>query len=132
MGRESGDQIYVSGRLGKPWDRRIQPRLELGQSLIGRATSCIDLSDGLSLDLHRLCVASNVAAEIDRVPVARGATTERALHGGEDYELLFTLPASARQKAGTTRIGAIRSGKPGSIGFQGGELKARGWDHFNR
>src|SRR5579883_2929551 len=43
-----GDFVYVSGRLGKPWDRPIEPRLALGRELIGRATSCIDLSDGLS------------------------------------------------------------------------------------
>src|SRR5208283_5020162 len=93
-GARPGDTIYVSGRLGKPWDRRIEPRLALGKSLVGRATACMDLSDGLSLDLHRLCIASGVAAEIDRVPVARGATIEAALHSGEDYELLFTLPAT--------------------------------------
>jgi thiamine-monophosphate kinase len=50
-GARVGDSIFVSGRLGKPWDRRIQPRLALGRSLRGVATSCIDLSDGLSLDL---------------------------------------------------------------------------------
>ena len=71
-GARLGDSIFVSGRLGKAWDRRIEPRLALGQSLRGTATSCIDLSDGLSLDLHRLCLASGVAAEIDRVPVLRG------------------------------------------------------------
>ena len=53
------------------------------------------MSDGLALDLHRMCVASGVAAELDYVPVARGATLERALHGGDDYELLFTLPAGS-------------------------------------
>jgi thiamine-monophosphate kinase len=45
-GARVGDAIYVSGRLGRPWDRRIEPRLALGQNLVGRATSCIDLSDG--------------------------------------------------------------------------------------
>jgi thiamine-monophosphate kinase len=132
-GARAGDQIYVSGRLGNPWDRRIQPRLKLGQSLIGLATSCIDLSDGLSLDLHRLCVASKVAAEIDRVPIAPGATLERALHGGEDYELLFTLPPGVAAPRGTSRIGTV--GQPVSpavsvVSFQGRPLVPRGWDHF--
>ncbi len=106
-GAKPGDQIYVSGRLGKPWDRRIQPRLKLGRSLIGHATSCMDLSDGLSLDLHRLCVASGVAAEIERVPIAGGSTIDRALDGGEDYELLFTLPSGVAAPQGTTRIGIL-------------------------
>ncbi len=105
-GARVGDALYVSGRLGKPWDRPIQPRLELGRKLRGLATSCMDLSDGLSLDLHRLCVASGVAAEMDRVPVVRGATVERALHGGEDYELLFTLPPGKRAPAGRRSSGA--------------------------
>ncbi len=125
-GARAGDAIYVSGRLGKSWERQIEPRLALGQSLVGRATSCIDLSDGLSLDLHRLCVASGVAAEIDRTPVARGSTTERALHGGEDYELLFTMPAKAKAPPSTTRIGTIVRGKPGAILLQGRPLEPRG------
>jgi thiamine-monophosphate kinase len=125
-----GDAICVSGQLGKSWDRKIEPRLALGQKLVGRATSCIDLSDGLSLDLYRLCVASSVAAEIDRVPVVRGATVERALHGGEDYELLFTMPAKARAPEGTSRIGTIVRGKPGAMMFEGRPLAARGYDHF--
>ena len=129
-GAHPGDALYVSGRLGKPWNKRIQPRLELGRRLRGRATSCMDLSDGLSLDLHRLCLASGVAADVDRVPVVRGSTLERALHGGEDYELLFTLPPGRRSPAGTTRIGAIVSGEAGAVLWQGGPMPARGWDHF--
>jgi thiamine-monophosphate kinase len=129
-GAKTGDAIYVSGRLGKSWDRRIEPRLTLGQNLIGRATACIDLSDGLSLDLHRLCVASKVAAEIDRVPVSRRATIERALHGGEDYELLFTMPAKLKAPARTTRIGTIVRGQAGEMTFEGQRLEPRGWDHF--
>jgi thiamine-monophosphate kinase len=127
-GARVGDSIFVSGRLGKPWDRRIQPRLALGQSLRGIATACIDLSDGLSLDLHRLCVASNVAAEIDQVPVLRGATLERALHGGEDYELVFTAKTAPK---GVTRIGRIVRGAPGQVHFQGRLLERKGYDHFS-
>lgn len=129
-GARAGDALYVSGRLGKSWQRTIQPRLALGKALRGRATSCIDLSDGLSLDLHRLCRASGVAAEVDRVPIAKGSTLERALHGGEDYELLFTLPVGKRPPAGTTRIGSIVRGAPGSVGFQGSPLEPGGYDHF--
>jgi thiamine-monophosphate kinase len=118
--------------LGKPWDRRIQPRLALGRSLRGRATSCMDLSDGLSLDLHRLCLASGVAASVDRVPIVRGATLDRALHGGEDYELVFTLPPGHAAPRGTTRIGSVVKGKPGAVLFEGQPLAPRGYDHFAR
>jgi thiamine-monophosphate kinase len=129
-GARPGDALYVSGRLGKPWDRPIEPRLAFGKSLRGRATSCIDLSDGLSLDLHRVCVASGVAAEVDRVPIVRGATLERALHGGEDYELLFTLPPDARPPRGSIRIGTMVRGRPGSVLVEGESLAPRGYDHF--
>jgi thiamine-monophosphate kinase len=129
-GARPGDALYVSGRLGKAWDRAIEPRLALGKSLRGRATACIDLSDGLSLDLHRLCLESGVAAEVDRVPIARGATLERALHGGEDYELLFTLPPRKSAPRGTTLIGKIVKGQPGAVSFKGNPLPPRGYDHF--
>jgi thiamine-monophosphate kinase len=129
-GARPGDSIYVSGKLGKAWDRPIRPRLELGQALVGIATSCMDVSDGISLDLHRLCVASGVAAELERVPAAKGATLDRALNGGEDYELLFTLPPNKTAPRGTTRIGAIVRGTPGAIRFQGKPLEPRGYNHF--
>ena len=130
-GAQPGDSLYVSGKLGKPWDGRIVPRLALGKSLRGRATSCMDVSDGLSLDLHRLCLASKVAAEIDHVPARRGSSIERALNGGEDYELLFSLPPKMKPPTGTSRIGRIVEGKPGLIKYQGRVLKALGHDHFN-
>ncbi len=129
-GASPGDLLYVSGRLGKSWGRRFQPRLALGQALRGRATSCMDLSDGLSLDLHRLCLASGVAALVNRVPIARGATLDRALHGGEDYELLFTLPPRKSPPRGTTLIGTIVKGRAGVVDFQGRPLAPRGYDHF--
>ncbi len=131
-GARVNDAIYVSGRLGKPWGRRIQPRLILGQSLLGKATACMDLSDGLALDLHRLCVASQVDAIVEKVPIYRGAALERALHGGEDYELLFTMPAQLATPKGVTRIGTIvrSQGKPGTVSFQGTLLPPKGYDHF--
>src|SRR5688572_33436302 len=91
-----GEAIYVSGALGLSAKRgnrlRPVPRLELGRSLRGRASACMDLSDGLSIDLYRMCEASGVSARLNHVPVATGATLEQALHGGEDYELLYTGP----------------------------------------
>jgi thiamine-monophosphate kinase len=131
-GARPGDALYVSGKLGRSWERRFEPRLALGRSLRGRATSCIDISDGLSLDLFRLCRASKVAAELDRVPIARGASLERALHGGEDYELLFTMPEGYAKPAGSTRLGTIVRGKPGAVRFRGETLAPRGHDHFRR
>jgi thiamine-monophosphate kinase len=101
-----------------------QPRLAAGQALLRRriASACIDLSDGLSTDLAHLCAASNVAAEIESAklplhPLARAQSADSALdsalHGGEDYELLFTAPPSVtvpRAIAGIplTAIGEIR------------------------
>ena len=129
-GARPGDLLYVSGRLGKPWGGRIQPRLALGRALRGQATSCMDLSDGLSLDLHRLCLASGVAAIVDRIPIVRGATLDRALHGGEDYELLFTLPPRKSPPRATALIGSIVKGRAGVVRFQGQPLPPRGYDHF--
>lgn len=129
-GARPGDSLHVSGRLGKPWNRRIVPRMALGRKLAGRATSCIDISDGLALDLHRLCIASGVAAEVERVPLERGAETDQALYNGDEYELLFTLPPGISGPRGTMRIGSIVRGKAGKITFQGRPLKPRGWDHF--
>ena len=129
-GARPGDSLWVSGRLGKPWDRRIRPRLDLAPALRGRASACIDISDGLALDLHRMCVASGVAAELERVPIARGSTLERALHGGDDYELLFTLRGAGEAPTGTMRVGRIVRGEPGALSFLGQTLEPRGYEHF--
>jgi thiamine-monophosphate kinase len=140
-GARPGDGIYVSGplggsslglhkRRGAAWKRHAypEPRLEFGQRLRGRATAAIDLSDGLSLDLHRLCLASGVAAALDdTIPMFPGAALEQALHGGEDYELLFTARTAVK---GAIRIGTIRKGKPGRVEFRGKPLPPLGYDHF--
>ncbi len=81
-----------------------------------RASSAIDLSDGLSLDLRRVCLASGVDAEIVAPPRFPGASLEQALHGGEDYELLFTVPGGVKvpgialRALPLTRIGSDRAG----------------------
>jgi len=122
-----------------------QPRIAQGQWLVRRrlATAAIDISDGLSTDLAHICEESGVAAEIDAstLPIPPGASLDQALHGGEDYELLFTARASARLPrviAGVpvTRVGRIRVARKGLprvtlLTAQGPQpLEARGWRHF--
>lgn len=137
-GARPGDVIYVSGALGRAAAAAYrdvpEPRLDLGLKLREKATACMDLSDGLALDLHRMCVASGTSAELDgTLPGAPGATLEQALFGGEDYELLCTLPAGVRAPRAFTRIGRMVEGRPpGAVWFAGGRLSARGWDPFDR
>jgi thiamine-monophosphate kinase len=128
-GAKLGDSIYVSGPLGG-WRHKgdILPRLEMGRQLIGKATSCMDISDGLALDLHRLCRTSGVAAEIDSVPLLDGATLEQALHDGEDYELLYT--AHPKHRVPGIRIGTITKGKAGALRYRGKKLEPIGYDHL--
>jgi thiamine-monophosphate kinase len=122
-----------------------QPRIAQGLWLQrrGLASAALDLSDGLSTDLAHLCEESGVAAEVDAatLPIHPEATLEQALHGGEDYELLFTAPPAVRLRlaiAGVpvTRIGRIlkpRAGRPivALISPQGTQpLEPQGWEHF--
>jgi thiamine-monophosphate kinase len=147
-----GDDLYVSGALGgsalglklghgPAWRRHLRPvpRLALGRFLRTRlrTTAAMDLSDGLSLDLHRLAMASGLHAEIEAPPVYPGASLEQALHGGEDYELLFTVPkrtaVPARfERLPLTRIGTMRKGRPGVVLLAGKPLEPLGYDHFRR
>jgi thiamine-monophosphate kinase len=135
---------------------RPAARVGEGQTLAqAGATAMIDVSDGLLRDFSRLCTASGVGGLIvlDDVPVAQGLSDlaavlpvnprELALAGGEDYELLATLPPAAVDEAGRklkerfgtplTDIGEVResSGIAG-IDADGGErpLEPQGWDHF--
>jgi len=119
-----------------------EPRLAVGQYLQKHkiASAMIDLSDGLSTDLNHICEESHVGAAItaELIPRAEAVTLEQALHGGEDYELLFTAPAKRKVPhtiAGVpiTRIGEIRRG-PARISLlrngRGIELIPQGWEHF--
>jgi thiamine-monophosphate kinase len=176
-GAKSGDLIYVSGRLGEAefglrsllqsrtagsLDRLClkkhlypEPRLALGQWLAEKriATSMMDLSDGLSSDLPRLCAASRVGARIiasklPKINLREGTNpldldlTELALNGGDDYELLFTVrPNQARrlpakfQGIPLNRIGEITRQQRILLPEAGGReemLSPRGWDPFRK
>jgi thiamine-monophosphate kinase len=180
-----GDALYVSGRLGaaqaglellrregpravarRPLPYSLSrhlypdPRLALGEWLAANrlASAAMDISDGLSTDLTRLCAASGVGAVVhaesvpafrDERPRARRSSTprqetadlRRTLHGGEDYELLFTVPRRlvphvprAFRKVPITRIGELTSRR--SLLLEAGgrmrPLRPQGWDHFSR
>lgn len=130
-GAKPGDTIYVSGPLGanalSGYRKMPEPRLTLGRKLRGRATACMDISDGLSIDLYRLCKASGTGAFLHNIPVASGATQELALHGGEDYELLYT----GRNLSGIA-IGVMNDGPAGLVTYNGYPIPPQGWDHFSR
>jgi thiamine-monophosphate kinase len=185
-GARPGDRVVVTGALGaaagglrlaqaSPEDVAAAVISEWGRSLISShvrpvarvgegqtlaqagATAMIDISDGLAIDLGRLCRESGVAAavELAAIPVAFGLyelkgvvpidPLEVALQGGEDYELVATLPpeavndaeASLAERFGTqlTEIGEIREGE-GLIAIEedGSErpMEPAGWDHFAR
>jgi thiamine-monophosphate kinase len=136
----------------RDYPRHFYPeaRLELGRILREKrlVTAMIDTSDGLSTDLAHICQESGVGAELaaDSIPRARVGKPARevdldlALHGGEDYELLFTVRPGKRvpaQIAGVplTPIGVITRARRILVRNSKGvayELQARGWEHFRR
>jgi thiamine-monophosphate kinase len=175
---QPGDEIFVSGRLGQAalglellrsgvaaHDRRFREllrahlypearcRLALELARLGLPSAMIDLSDGLSTDLHHLCRASRVGAIVEasaipvpRLPPRRAIrrldTLQAALHGGEDYELLFTVPVDRRVRVPhklsgvpLTRIGHVTSRRGICLVDEDGRRKPLpplGWDHFRR
>jgi len=174
-GARAGDFVYVSGRLGeaelglrflklskKPLKPRNpltqkhlypEPRVALGRWLSDTrlASSMMDISDGLSSDLRRLCAASRVGArlEMERIPrvgipddaLFQGIDSIRlALHGGDDYELLFTVPPrrldlvpGSFQGVPLTLIGTITKKREIVLLEDGGrnrQLVIAGWDPF--
>ncbi len=190
-GARPGDILCVSGRLGgaelglkmfqsaalkasnsneKDRVRLLQPhlypqiRVALGAWLSARrvASAMIDISDGLSTDLARLCAASGVGARIwtDRIPCVeapageagravskllariKSSPLQMALHGGDDYELLFTVHRrqmrrlrSAPGYAEIAAIGEIERGAKITLVDEGGRakiLRPGGWDPFER
>ena len=176
-GARPGDILYVSGRLGEAElglrflqrtkgvsGRKLsitrrhlypEPRLALGQWLLmkGIASAMMDLSDGLSSDLPRLCAASSVGAtvELERIPQVRVPPPllkqgfrplQLALDGGDDYELLFTVPANKARLVpnrflgvALTAIGRITRERDLLVQDERGrtvQFIARGWDPFRK
>ena len=172
-GARPGDHLYVTGELGVPVamlnrmlgdpKRRYrasdspahfypQPQLRIGRYLREKkiASAMIDISDGLSTDLSHLCEESGVRAEVqaEAIPIGSlgryGVSLENALHGGDEYQLLFTAKANKRvpaEIAGVpiSQIGYIeapRKDLPKILLFEGNdaefgvELKPKGWEHF--
>ncbi len=175
-GAKIGDALYVTGTLGDAaaglellksgedasgFRRLIQryqvpsPRVREGRLLTGIASAMIDLSDGLSSDLHRLAAQSGVGAALDlsRVPTsdalkryALQAGTdpiEYMLHGGEDYELLFSVPEKKvsrlerlirEARLHATRVGTVVHKRLGITGKgTGGKrqiIRPGGYDHL--
>lgn len=165
-GGHDGDVLAVTGPLGgghgglRAWQQGVrdlddpllaayllpQPRLAAGEALRGLAHCAIDISDGLLGDLAHLCAASKLGAELDieALPLTEGlvallgreAAQRAALTGGDDYELLFSLPADAVDVArhrlaahgvSLYAIGRLRQA-PGIAGVDP-ELIG-GWQHF--
>jgi thiamine-monophosphate kinase len=144
---EEKRRAFLRARLHRP-----QPRVTAGLSLRGRASACIDVSDGLLADLDHLCAASAVGAEIEAawLPLSsallgscdESAARDHALAGGDDYELCFTVSPAlagevqadlARLGCGATRIGRIVDAPGVRVRDPGGEWMTparRGWDHF--
>jgi thiamine-monophosphate kinase len=158
-GATPGDGVYVTGPLGGSILGRhleFEPRVKLARQLVPAmgVTAMMDLSDGLTGDLRKLCRASGMGARVavENVPVGEGArraartacnadATLWALHGGEDYELLI---AAAPRRAAAVCAAIAQTGTPaviiGEI-TQGHEIVLRrengtqeavrqGWDHF--
>lgn len=162
-GAHAGDKLYVTGRLGesvhalsllregkKPRPAKHlrhfypEPRIEVGEWLRAKkvVSAMIDTSDGLSTDLQHICDESGVGATVyaERLPhVEADRDLKFALHGGEDYELLFTAATSKRiprSIAGipVTEIGEITAGDSIQlVGMNGRRtpLTPAGWEHFS-
>lgn len=147
-GAKPGDMVLVTGNLGGGRFRKPTARIAEGQIIAKShlATTMIDISDGLSSDLLRICDASDVGVRLfaNQLPIANTSSYDSALNSGEDYELCFTIgpkyaekiSAKIRRKTGTkvTIIGEIlRKGEGRFLIDEKGQerrLEARGWDHF--
>lgn len=128
--------------------RAPEARIAQGRALAGSASSAIDISDGALQDLGHICEASQLGAELEaaRLPLAPGMRElaqalgedplRLALQGGEDYELIYTLPEGAEDPCAGTRIGRMLE-QPGPVRVldgHGQELaqyaSGRGYRHF--
>jgi thiamine-monophosphate kinase len=146
-----GDLLWVTGELGAAMlgfealggatqadstaYRRPLARLPEGEALAPLVTAMMDVSDGLLLDAWRLAEASAVSLTIDCGAVPLAAPEDRrseALRWGDDYELLFTLPAQIEPPVPATRIGSVEPGGPAQLFLDGEPIANRdglGYEH---
>jgi thiamine-monophosphate kinase len=150
-----GDAILVTGEFGRPAANKY---VEVSSSLVPRikesrviaesclATAMIDSSDGLVRSVLEICKASKVGARIwlDSVPLAKKATLDQALYGGEEYELVFTTPRSSAvelrdliQKKAKTKVSIVgeivsKKHEVKLVDIHGNvsALKKKGYEHF--
>ena len=122
-----------------------EPRLDLRQPLRKLATAAADVSDGLVADARHIAEASGMRLELDldRIPLSAGAATWleaqpdiaagllRLATGGDDYEIVCTMPAEAKKPPGFTVVGAVTAGQGVEVSATGRRLKsgAGGWTH---
>ncbi|MDD5383065.1 MAG: thiamine-phosphate kinase [Candidatus Margulisbacteria bacterium] len=147
-----GDLICVTGKFGGPAAKGYPSHYALRVTLFqearalaksGLATAMIDSSDGLVRSILEICKASRVGAVVyeSEVPVARGASLAQALHGGEEYELVFTIPAKNIRKLkkvlGRTKVSIVGDICPRKSGVnlldkhgRIKEIKSGGYEHF--
>lgn len=141
-GARAGDTIWLTGSVGGAMVglealrsgsgdstayRRPQARLTEGLALAGQVTAMMDVSDGLLLDALRMATASAATFAIDSsaVPIAVPESRRaEALRWGDDYELLFTLPAGTQPAAPATRIGEVREAGENALLLDGKPLPA--------
>jgi thiamine-monophosphate kinase len=133
-GARPGDVVVVTGPLGGAGaafrhQRLLRPplRLDEGRRLAARAHAMIDVSDGLAMDAAHIARRSRcrVEIELDRVPLAEGATVED-LGFGEDFELL----AAVADPGGFTVIGRCVAGEGVALTLHGDPCALAGWNHF--
>jgi len=152
-GAKVGDAICVTGSLGGSQlgrHLRFEPRVSeaLQIARMAKVNAMIDISDGLSSDLNRICHYSAVGAVIDaeQIPLSRDAKRiedplASALHDGEDFELLFTLSKQQCKKllqnwhkpVPITQIGRITDTKKMRIKMPDDrtiDLKVKGYNHL--
>jgi thiamine-monophosphate kinase len=154
-GAKAGDVICVTGTLGGSdlgrhlnFEPRVKEAIELAKTV--RIHSMMDISDGLSSDLNRICGQSGVGALLlaEQIPVSKDAKKkndplEAALNDGEDFELLFTLSKNQhsklqgcwRKKLSVTEIGIITDSKTLQIKMPDGRiyrLEPKGYDHLSK
>lgn len=144
-----GDDIYVTGILGEAAFhlKNAQklttpiPRIHFAEKLLPHAHAAIDISDGLTQDLSHILTASKCGALLNFAEIPTKHPLEYALFGGEDYELCFTAPKTAREAIKTLQnstntpvsiIGEIIE-KPGLWHIENQiwqELPIKGYQHF--